>query len=73
MSSLIEIQYVQIEPSEKGANINESMMLKYRLWKISIGLFISFLSLQLNEFLLLEIKTEIAFSSKNHLYYCNCC
>ena len=73
MSSLTEIQYVQIEPSEKGANINESMILKYRLWKISIGLFISFLSLQLNEFLLLEIKTEIAFSSKNHLYYCNCC
>ena len=28
VSSLTEIQYLQIEPSEKGHHINESMMLK---------------------------------------------
>ena len=29
VSSLIEIQYLQIEPSEKGTHTNESMMLKF--------------------------------------------
>ena len=73
-SSLTEVQYLQVEPCEKGTHTNESMMLKMftysdspdeqsafeRLQKIIICSFIGFLSLQLNEFLQSKIKQKLS-------------
>ena len=73
-SSLTEIQYLQVEPCEKGTHTNESMMLKIftyldspneqsafeRLQKIIICSFTGFLSLQLNEFLQSKSKQKLS-------------
>ena len=64
VSSLIQIQYLQIESSDKGTLTNENMILKMfyqsALMGCRISSFISFLSLQLNEFLQSEINQKLS-------------
>ena len=78
VSSLTQTQYLQIEPSGKGAHTNDRISLKCfictdssdeqntfnGLCKISICSFIRFLNLQLNEFLQSEIKQKLSSAQK---------
>ena len=74
MSSLTEIQYFQIEPSDTGTltieigslecfifkDLSDEQTSFDELDKIIISSFISFLSLQLNEFLQSEINKKLS-------------
>ena len=86
VSSLTEIQYLQIETNEKGTHANENMMLKmfylygflrwtkYIWWAIENNYLLTY---KLFEFGIEWIpetgnKAEVISSLKNPLHYCNC-